>query len=86
MRDSLNLAECIGNIDPTNDQDGSSTKKAIGVYQEEMLPRSRATVRRNIDASRMDPYSMGWGGRGIEPLEEEHISLENIARLGKATA
>lgn len=81
MRDALNLAECIGNIDPTNDQDGSSTKKALGVYQEEMLQRSRATVKRNVDASRLDPSSMGWGGRDVELLEEEHISLENIGRV-----
>lgn len=81
MRDALNLAECIGNIDPTNDQDGSSTKKALGVYQEEMLRRSRATVKRNVDASRLDPSSMGWGGRDVELLEEKHISLETIGRV-----
>lgn len=86
MRDALNLAECIGNIDPNNDHDGYSTKKAIGVYQEEMLQRSRVTVQRNIEASRMDPSSMGWGGRSIEPLEEEHISLEDIGRVEKVVA
>lgn len=86
MRDGLNLAECIGNIDPSNDHDGSSTKNAIGVYQEEMLRRSRETVKRNVDASKMDPSSMGWGGRGIEPLKEEHISLENIGRVEEATS
>lgn len=84
MRDALNLAECIGNIDPNNDHDGHSTKKAIGVYQEEMLQRSRVTVQKNIEASRMDPSSMGWGGRDIEPLEEEHISLGKIGRVEKA--
>lgn len=83
MRDALNLAECIGNIDPSNDNDGSSTRNAIGVYQEEMLRRSRETVKRNVDASNMDPASMGWGGRGIELVEEEHISLENIGRVEK---
>lgn len=86
MRDALNLAECIGNIDPTDDHDGSSTKKAIGVYQEEMIRRGRVTVQRNVAASRLDESSLGWGGRGIEPLEEEHISLENIRRVRKATA
>lgn len=84
MRDALNLAECVGNIDANNDHSGRSTKKAIGVYQEEMLKRSRVTVQKNIEASRMDSSSMGWGGRDIEPLEEEHISLENIARVDKA--
>lgn len=83
MRDALNLAECIGNIDPSNDYDGSSTKNAIEVYNEEMLRRSRETVKRNVDASNMDPASMGWGGRGIELVEEEHISLGNIGRVEK---
>lgn len=86
MRDALSLAECIGSIDPANDHDGSSTKKAIGVYQEEMLRRSRATVQKNVEASRMDPSSMGWGGRGLVPLEEENISLETIRRVEKASA
>lgn len=86
MRDALKLAECIGNIDRTDDHDGSSTKKAIGTYQEEMLRRSRATVQRNVDASNFDTSSMGWGGRDIEPLEPENISLENIGRVEKATA
>lgn len=85
MRDALNLAECIGNIDPSNDRDGYSTKKAIGAYQEEMLQRSRVTVQRNVEASRMNSSSMGWGGRDIEPLEEENISLANIGRV-KAVA
>lgn len=84
MRDALNLAECIGKIDLPNDHDGSSTKKAIEAYQEEMIQRSRETVKRNVDASRMDPSSMGWGGRGLELVEEEHISLENIRRVEKA--
>lgn len=86
MRDALKLAECIGNIDTTNDHGGSSTKKAIEAYQEEMLRRSRAAVQRNVDASRLDASSMGWGGRDIEPVEEEHISLETIGRVYKATA
>jgi hypothetical protein len=29
---------------------------------------------------------MGWGGRDIEPLEEEHISLETIGRIDKVVA
>lgn len=82
----MNLAESIGNIDPANDHGGSSTKKAIEVYQEEMIRRSRATVKRNVEASRLDPSAMGWGGRDIEPLEEENISLDNIGRVEKVTA
>ena len=87
IRDALNLAQCIGNIDASNDHGESSTEKAIEDYQEEMLQRSRVTVQRNINASRVDPSSMGWGGRDIEPLEEEeNISLESIGRVGKVIA
>lgn len=86
MRDALNLAECISNIDATSDHGGFSTKKAIEVYQEEMLQRSRVTVQKHIEASRLDPSSMGWGGRDIGPLEEESISLESIGRAETVTA
>lgn len=80
MRDALSLADCIANIDAPNDHGGSSSKKAIQSYQEEMLRRSRVTVQKNIEASRLEPSSMGWGGRDIEPLEGESISLESIGR------
>lgn len=84
MRDALNLAECIGNIDATNDHGGSSKKKAIEVYQDEMLRRSRAAVQGNVDAStRLNSSSMGLAGRDIEPLEEQNISLETIGRVNK---
>lgn len=86
MRDALNLAECIGTIDAVNDHGGSSTKKALEAYQEEMIRRSRAAVQRNVDASRLDLSAMGWGGRDIVPLEEENISLEAIGRIEKAVA
>lgn len=82
----MNLAESIGKIDSANDHGGSSTKKSIELYQEEMIRRSRATVKRNVEASRLDPSAMGWGGRDIEPLEEENISLDNIGRVEKLTA
>ncbi|KAK2614239.1 hypothetical protein N8I77_001085 [Diaporthe amygdali] len=86
MMDALKLAECIGNINAVNDHDGSSTKSAVSIYQEEMLRRSQATVRKNVDASSLNLSSMGWGGRDVQPLEWESISLEEIGRVQVAPA
>lgn len=86
MMDALKLAECIGNINAVNDHDGSSTKSAVSIYQEEMLRRSQATVRKNVDASSLNLSSMGWGGRDVQPLEWESISLEEIGRVQIAPA
>ncbi|KAL1859505.1 hypothetical protein Daus18300_009650 [Diaporthe australafricana] len=84
MRDALKLAESIGNINAINDVEGSSTKMAVAIYNEEMIRRGSIAVQKNIDANKLNAKSMGWGGRDFEPLEEEHISLQNVGRLNMA--
>lgn len=81
MRDALKLAASIANINAINDTEGSSTKMAVAIYNEEMIRRGSIAVQKNIDANKLNSKSIGWGGRDFEPLEEEQISLENVGRL-----